>query len=106
MSCCDADGEKALPFTPSESAPGAEVVEHSGRQTNELDDGPLVDDGCVKSDCLRNKRDGGDVASCFGIIKPICFRQKIFNAERLSGEDAIEGNETELALLVNEIRDM
>lgn len=65
---CDAHGEETLPIAPCKSAAGAKVVQHSGGQTYELDDGPLIDHGRMKCDGLGDERNSRGVVSFSDVL--------------------------------------
>src|SRR6185437_13605615 len=99
-------GDEALPVAAGQSTAGPQSIEGSGGQVNELEDGSLVHNGGVKRGSVRDQRHDR-------ILFRVMFRrrakrlgQKIFDAEQLCGEDAIESRQAQLALAVNEIRKM
>lgn len=101
-----ADGGESLPVAAGERAAGTKLIEHAGGQMDELKNGALTDDGGVQSGSGRNEwHDGGVRRGGFG-FGAVGLRQQVFNTERLGGEDAIEGGETELSFAPNEIRKM
>lgn len=98
-----ANGDESLPVAAGERAARTKLIEHAGGQMNELKSGALIDDGRVKGSGWRNERHDGGVGCGLSFLWGGLWQQ-VFNAERLGGEDAIKGGETELAFAVNEIR--
>jgi len=98
--------EEALPVTPGNGAPGTQLIERSGGQMDELDDGARMHDGRMQSCFGGNERHHGRV-SCVGFnLSVIVFRQEVFDAEKLSREHTVKRREAELTLATDEIGEM
>lgn len=102
----ETDGDEALPVAAGQSAAGPQPIEGSGGQVNELEDGSLVHNGGVKRSSVRDQRHNGILFRVMFRRRTNRLRQKVFDAEQLCGENAIESRKAQLALAVNEIRKM
>ena len=70
----------------------------------------MRDQGCVQGGCVGDERDNGNIlrGDVLG-LRPggaVGFRQQVFNAEQLRGEDTVERGEAEPALAVDEVGEM